>query len=58
MAMTVTAVPQSAGMSLIRRYSVAFFANHESSTALIARRSCSFGSWGKALPVRALTSSL
>ncbi len=55
---TVTAVPQSAGMLLIRRYSVAFLANQESNTALTARRSCSRGSWGNAAPVRELTMSL
>src|SRR2546422_3705534 len=52
MAITVTAVPHSSGTLWMRRYSVAFFANQESKTALIASRSCSFTSWGKARPVR------
>ena len=55
---TVTAVPQSGGMLLMRRYSVAFLANHESNTAWIASRSCSRGSWGNSVPVREPTISL
>ena len=58
MAMTVTAVPQSLGIPWIRRYSVAFFANQESSTPSMASRSCSLGSCGKGEPVRPLTMSL
>ena len=35
-AMTVTAVPQSSGIPWMRRYSVAFLANQEPNTALMA----------------------
>ena len=57
-AITVTAVPQSPGMPWMRRYSVAFLADQESNTAMMARRSCSVGSCGKGAPVRPLTTSL
>ena len=46
MDITVTAVPHSSGTLWMRRYSVAFLANHESNTALMASRSCSRTSSG------------
>ena len=48
---TLTAVPQSSGMRLMRRYSTARLPIQESNTATIAWRSCSRGSCGKSSPV-------
>jgi hypothetical protein len=55
---TFTAVPQSSGMWLMRRYSTARLPVHESNTAVIACLSCSCGSCGKASPVSCSKSSL
>ena len=55
---TFTAVPQSSGMWLMRRYSTARFPVHESNTAVIAWRSCSCGSCGNGSPVSSSNSSL
>ena len=55
---TFTAVPQSSGMWLMRRYSTARLPVHESNTAMIACLSCSCGSWGKGSPVSSSKSSL
>ncbi len=48
---TLTAVPHSSGIRLMRRYSCARSPVQESKTARIESRSCSFGSWGNASPV-------
>ena len=55
---TFTAVPQSSGMWLMRRYSTARLPVQESNTAVIAWRSCSCGSCGNSSPVSSSKSSL
>ena len=51
---TFTAVPQSSGSELMRRYSTAREPIQESNTARMAWRSCSSGSRGNSSPVCSL----
>jgi hypothetical protein len=46
----LTAVPRSSSMPSTRRYALARAPSHERKTARIARRSCSRGSLGNAIP--------
>ena len=57
-ACTLTAVPHSAGMLYLRRYTIARSFIQLPNTAPTAPVSCCHGSFGNALPVRSFTSFL